>query len=160
MERINQIMAHEMYQKNRQWIEEAEADRKFCRHGLEHALDVARILYIEVLEKKLPYAKDVVYAAALLHDIGRYEQYKHKEPHHEAGARIAEQILSDSGFIKEEALMIEEAIRLHQTKEKDEADSLNELLYRADKLSRQCYNCKAYAECYWENDKKNKEVIY
>ncbi len=43
----------------------------YCRHGLEHLLDVARISYIQVLEDGLDYDENVLYAAALLHDIGK-----------------------------------------------------------------------------------------
>lgn len=160
MERMNQIMSHKLYQYHQQKIEEAETNRRFCRHGLEHALDVARILYIKVLEKGLSYSKDVVYAAAFLHDIGRNEQYQEEIPHHEAGARIAEMILSDCDFSREEILLITAAVRLHQTKECVDDSSLNELLYQADKLSRACYRCKMREECYWSEDKKNKEVLY
>ena len=38
-------------------------------------------------------SKDVVYAAALLHDVGRAEQYATGEDHDVAGARIAGEIL-------------------------------------------------------------------
>lgn len=160
MERINQLMTHPMYQKTQQNIQEAEVNRKFCRHGLEHALDVARILYIDVLEKNLPISKEVVYAAALLHDIGRYEQYEKDVPHHEAGALIAETILSECSFTNEEISLITAAIRLHKTNVKDGKDSLNALLYKADKLSRICFHCKAADECYWEETKKNATIIY
>ena len=104
MERVKQIVKHPLYQYNQQKIEEAEKDRFFCKHGREHALDVARILYIQILEHDLPIKKDVVYGTALLHDIGRWEQYEKRIPHHEAGAKIAGSILSECGYSKEEII--------------------------------------------------------
>ena len=41
----------------------------------------------------------MIYAAGLLHDIGRYEQMKKGTPHHLAGARLAERILTDCDFL-------------------------------------------------------------
>ena len=76
MKQIDQIMAHPLFKEAMCGIEDAEQDRIFCRHGMEHCLDVARILYIMVLERNLPYRKDMIYATALLHDIGRYEEYR------------------------------------------------------------------------------------
>ena len=61
-------------------INAKERDRKFCLHGIEHSLDTARIGYISILENGLPIDKELFYAAALLHDTGRYSGM----PHHEA----------------------------------------------------------------------------
>lgn len=74
-------------------IDAAEADRAFCRHGLPHALDVARIAWILNLERAYGLSRDVVYAAGLLHDVGRAGQYATGEDHDVAGVRIAEEIL-------------------------------------------------------------------
>ena len=102
MKQIDQIMAHPLFKEAMCGIEDAEQDRIFCRHGMEHCLDVARILYIMVLERNLPYRKDMIYATALLHDIGRYEEYRGQVSHHEAGGRLAKIILSECGFSQEE----------------------------------------------------------
>lgn len=160
MERIDQIMEHPCYQYNQQKIEDAEKNRIFCKHGREHALDVARIIYIQVLEKGLPIKKDVVYGTALLHDIGRWEQYEKQIPHHEAGARIAEQILAECGYSEEETALMTDAIRAHQASRDEDGNSLSELLYKADKLSRACYRCRARDECYWEDIRKNETIYY
>ena len=37
---------------------------------------------------------------------------------------------------------------------------LEEIIYKADKLSRQCFNCKAEKECYWSSEKKNFKITY
>lgn len=160
MERIDQIMIHPCYQYHQQKIDEAEQDRIFCRHGRQHALDVARIMYIQVLESNLPIKKDVVYGTALLHDIGRWEQYTKQVSHHEAGVRIAKQILADCGYQEEEIKMIADAISAHQLPGQKDGNMLSELLYRADKISRACYDCPSREACYWEDTKKNKTIHY
>jgi len=159
MIRIEQIMAHPLYIEAMAGIQDAERDRTFCRHGLEHCLDVARILYIMVLEQHLDYDKEVIYATALLHDIGRYEEYMHEISHHEAGIRLAGEILGDCDFAQDEKTMILQAIGDH--KEYDaKGQEFSRLLYQADKRCRGCYACKARKDCYWEEERKNSTIIY
>lgn len=160
MERINQIIRNACYQYHQGKVEEAEKDRIFCKHGKEHALDVARIMYIQVLEQAIPIKKDIVYATALLHDIGRWEQYEKQVSHHEAGARIAEHILSECGYDEEEISMMMDAISAHQTDKSDDKNVLSRILYKADKISRACYACPVAEACYWEDAKKNKTIHY
>lgn len=159
MKRIDQIMAHPLFKEAMCGIEDAEQDRIFCRHGMEHCLDVARILYIMVLERNLPYRKDMIYATALLHDIGRDEEYRGQVSHHEAGGRLAKIILSECGFSQEEVEQIVQAICKHKDYN-EEDDTFSQLLYRADKVSRGCYSCKAGQECYWNESKRNRTVQY
>lgn len=158
MERINQIMAHPFFVSGQKRIEELEVDRVFCRHGLSHSLDVARILYIKALENEYRIPKDILYAVALLHDIGRVAEYETKASHHEAGAKLARTILEDCGYTKEECDLITEAIASH--KEPHGKTILCKLLYEADKLSRNCFQCKAASQCYWSEEKKNREIRY
>lgn len=158
MERVNKIMTHPLFVSNQKRIEELECDRVFCRHGLNHSLDVARILYIKVLEQGLDIKKDVIYGVALLHDIGRGMEYEDGVAHHEAGAVLAKDILSDCDYTKEEQDCMMQAIKEH--KEKSEQDILCKLLFEADKLSRGCYDCKAITECYWPEERKNHIVTY
>ena len=40
------------------------------------------------------------------------------------------------------------------------SNKLEEIIYKADKLSRQCFNCKAEKECYWSKEKKNFRITY
>ena len=51
MERINKISEHPLWKLHMTQLKEAEKDRIFCKHGIEHLLDVARIAYIENLEQ-------------------------------------------------------------------------------------------------------------
>lgn len=160
MKRINQILEHPVYQQKQKRIDELEENRLFCKHGVDHALDVARILYILVLENQASYQKDVVYAAALLHDLGRCDQYEKGIPHHEASAKIAEPILKDCGYQEEEIIWIVDAIRAHEFRESTDENSLKELLFRADKLSRNCFDCKVEKDCYWPIEQKNQIIWY
>ena len=73
MERVDKILAHPEFQVYMRRIREQERTRVFCLHGIEHSLDVARIGYIKNLEQGLSFRQDVIYAMALLHDIGRCE---------------------------------------------------------------------------------------
>lgn len=93
MPRVDALVASESFRCAIAAVDEAERDRPWCRHGMPHLLDVARICWIAVLGQRLPIARDVVYAAALLHDIGRAAQYATGEPHDVAGARMAAELL-------------------------------------------------------------------
>lgn len=102
MKRVQEIWEHPLYQQNLKELTQLEADRIFCRHTPEHFLDVARLAYIFSLERGISCPRELIYCTALLHDIGRAEQYTVGTPHDEAGARIAETILSDLDFSSEE----------------------------------------------------------
>ena len=158
MDRVNQIWNHFLYQKELKKLQIQEKDREFCRHTPEHFLDVARLAYIRVLEEKLPVSKELIYCTALLHDIGRARQYEDGTPHDEAGAMIAEQILADLDFSAEEIAAVVSAIRGHRGR--TDQSVLGNLLYTADKKSRNCFSCKAEAQCYWSPAKKNMTIQY
>lgn len=159
MENVNKILRHPLYTENVRKIGELERDRIFCGHDSAHFLDVARIASLLNAEERRGVEKKLIYAAALLHDIGRGEQYVHGTPHHEAGAALAEPILADCGFAKEETEMILDAILAHRAAGEKE-NALADLIYRADKLSRPCYACAAEAECNWSKEKKNLILNY
>ncbi|MGI6020204.1 MAG: HD domain-containing protein [Lachnospiraceae bacterium] len=157
LERVNRILRHPLFEEHLRSCEAFEEDRRFCLHDIGHFMDVARIAYILCLEKKYDISKETVYAAALLHDIGRDVQYSEGTPHGKAGARIASKILEDCGFSGSEIESIAAAIAFHSGREKDvsEADALSGVIFDADKLSRKCFACKASEECKWSPEKKN-----
>ena len=158
MDRVNQIWKHPLYQTELHKLQLLEADREFCKHTPEHFLDVARLAYIRALEENYPVSKELIYCTALLHDIGRARQYEDGTPHDEAGAVIAEQILKELGFSPEEIQAIVSAIRGHRVETNQTI--LGQLIYRADKKSRNCFSCKAEPECYWSSAKKNMTIQY
>lgn len=158
MEAIERIRNHPVFRECYEKLEEAEKTRQFCRHQMTHLLDVARIAYIRNLEENLGIKKELVYAAALLHDIGKYRQYADGTPHEQAGAGIAGRILKDTGsFSEEENQMILQAVLEHR-RSKEGMSVLGSLLYESDKLSRACYICPSEPECNWSREKKNMEI--
>lgn len=158
MERVNKIFLHPLYQESLAEIDCLEQDRVFCGHGLVHVLDVARLAYILCLEEGLEIGRETVYAAALLHDIGRHLQYTQGIPHHQASAKIACQILPQCGFSREEQDTILEAISSHRNPEN--SSDWCRAFYRADKLSRSCYSCQSQSACDWPKEKKNLKITY
>lgn len=105
-------------------------------------------------------SEELIYATALLHDVGRHLQYREGIPHEKASAKIAPQILQRCGFSRKEEAEIVDAIAHHRDKSiKDEA-SLRGILYRADKMSRSCFACLAQEQCDWSREKKNMELRY
>ena len=159
MTRVQSIWQHPLYQKHLTALTRLEADRIFCRHTPEHFLDVARLAYIFALERGLDCSRELIYCTALLHDIGRAEQYTTGTPHDEAGVSIAGQILSDLNFTEEEKSQILNAIGEHRSS-KGNLPLLSQLIYEADKKSRMCFLCPAEKECYWDLSKKNMSIQY
>jgi uncharacterized protein len=159
LQRINCILQNEKFKEYIKRNQAQEINREFCHHDIEHFLDVARIAYIKVLENKLEIEKDIVYATALLHDIGRWMQYETGISHEKAGVQLALEILKECSFNEEEIGLIVKAIGDHRNSE-NLKNSLSELLYSSDKLSRSCFNCRAYKECNWSNEKKNNTIKY
>ena len=161
MKKVNAILAHPLYRECYARLEELEKDRIFCRHQMTHLLDVARIAYISNMEQGLGIEKEVIYAAALLHDIGKYVQYEDGTPHEQSGEKIASEILGSlsekDAFSDEENRMVLTAIRGHR-RLREGAEVLEKLLYTSDKASRMCFACPAEGECDWSTEKKNMEL--
>lgn len=158
MKKIDQIIAHPLFRMSMEKIKTLEAQRRFCCHGITHSLDVARIAYIRVLEQGMDYSKEVLYGTALLHDIGRWQQYTEGIPHHEASKELAERILGDTDFDDNEKKQILEGIRCHRSLEEAWDDSFAAVIYEADKQSRICWLCEAYEDCYWPDERKNRSI--
>lgn len=160
MDRINRILNHPLFQNCTEQIAGLEESRIFCGHDMSHLLDVARLAYIFTLEEGLGMDRERIYAAALLHDIGRHIQYLEGTPHQEAGLPLAKEILADCGFSAEESREISEAIGRHRDKTAAAEKNLSGVLYRADKMSRSCFSCAAEKECDWSREKKNLALKY
>ncbi len=158
MKKVNQIMNHPLFVEAMAGISQYEEDRIYCGHDFQHALDVARVGYIYVLERGLAIDKSLIYAFGLLHDIGRYKQYKYGEPHHEASKDMAGIIMVDAGFGVEDVCTVQQAILKHRQSEVLDDDDFASIMYEADKASRACYRCEAAGTCYWDNSKKNRQI--
>ena len=160
VDRIQRIQKNPVFQDLYIKLQNAEAGRIFCKHTMEHFLDVARLMYIFCLEDGESINKDVVYATALLHDLGRYDQMTSGTPHNVAGVEIAGNVLKESGFTDDEILSIQKAIAGHRAPHGVDADKLTAYLYRADKMSRNCFSCAVRSECNWPDEKKNEWIVF
>ncbi len=158
MERVDRILRHPIFRQTLTELDELERERIFCHHGLEHLLSVARIMTIRAQETGSAISREMLYAAALLHDIGRVAQYRTGEPHETAGTEIASAILTDCGFTAQERTQILAAIAVHRGG--GEGDDLAGLLCWADKASRPCWSCPAAADCNWPEEKRNHTLEY
>jgi uncharacterized protein len=158
MDLVNKIVRNELYQTCLKQIEELETHRVYCKHNMAHFIDVARIAYILNLEHQLSYDKTIIYAAALLHDVGKHEQYLYQIPHEIAGSRIAREILLQCGCNASDIDTIIVAIVSHRELNEKEIMNLNSIIYHADKMSRACYSCKVQESCNWDRTKKNMNI--
>jgi uncharacterized domain HDIG len=156
MNRVNAILNHEMFQMYIKKIAIYEKERIFCRHDIEHSLSVARIMYIQSLEKRMDIKKDMIYAAALLHDIGRASAYETGKPHAIEAEIPAKTILKQCGYNAEETEHISSAILNHH--HANDEEGFGGLLNYADKISRNCFLCSASNDCNWSEEKRNHGV--
>lgn len=156
MKRAQRILNDPEFLRNVQMNEACEKERKFCTHGLSHFLDVARIAYILNFENGLSLDKEKIYAAALLHDIGKWKQYEDGTPHEKSGAELAAPILRNAGFLQDDIREITEAVSAHREPESAPAKNLTGVLFCADKLSRNCLFCGAKEDCHRAH--KNSEI--
>ena len=76
MEYVARLLHQEQYRKTVKKIARLEADRIYCRHNMEHFMDVARLAQIRNLKEQLGLDEEMIYLYALLHDIGRMKEYE------------------------------------------------------------------------------------
>jgi len=166
MERVNRLLAAPAFGEHLARIEKMEAQRHFCRHHLAHSLDVARLCWIFLLEAGVEAGeavpRDVVYGAALLHDLGRGLEDDATGCHAARSAELAEPLLEAAGYTREERRLMADAIREHRRGEGEEfSSSLGYYLRRADKHSRLCFQCRARQACYkLEEMPQGRELLY
>lgn len=147
--RVNRILDHPLFKEYSLKNAQAEVNRTFCKHGFDHGLSVARIAYIYLLEEKgALISKELVYAAAVLHDLGRWQEYATGEDHALVAIELVQPILKDSGFMPEEAKIILQGIREHRLDPKQEISLLGRALAYADDWARDCRSCMCQTECY------------
>jgi len=160
MKRIELIMNNPFFQQCMEKNTAKEVERKFCKHDLQHMIDVSRITYILVLEHgdfrqfvqehrlvSRQAAKELIYAAGLLHDIARWREYETGEDHAMVGADYAQEVLARCDFSPHEIKIIARAIHEHRTVVEN-MSFLGERLYRADNLARACSQCDVRDLCY------------
>ncbi len=159
METVQKILNHPQFKKYMELNSQAEKDRKFCRHDIQHVMDVARVAYIISLENKYDLSKEIIYITALLHDIAKWKQYSQKVDHAAEGAVLAREILDDLNMDKGDTEMILDAIAKHRKKE-GHSTPLSKVLYEGDKSCRQCISCIMVEECNWFANGRIPELYY
>ncbi|MDE5768094.1 MAG: HD domain-containing protein [Oscillospiraceae bacterium] len=160
LEVTNLILANATYLRELELLNVLEQHRIFCKHDMAHFLDVARIAMLLCQEEQIPADPDVIYSAALLHDIGRTEEYQHHIPHDLASVHKAESILEEIACEETKKQKILNLIRHHRHPDHPNQDPalLESIFYRADKKSRLCFCCPACSQCNWTQDKKNMQI--
>ncbi|HMM07088.1 MAG TPA: HD domain-containing protein [Clostridiales bacterium] len=153
--KMGRLLRSPQYKEYMDQISRCEETRRFCRHDRNHCWETARTAYILYLTGEVPCgelesfspeaAKEMIYAAAFLHDIGRFKEYADEALDHSVeGAVLARPLLFEAGFSDAESRLILKAIAHHRKKD---GAGFDLLLYRADKESRPCYDCPVLAEC-------------
>lgn len=154
MKRVMATVNHPIFISEYEKITDTEQNRIFCKHNIDHFIDVARIAYILSMERNLFLDKEIIYVTALLHDIGRsYDE------HEVASAQIAGKILEEAGFDSSEIKEICDAVSQHR-RGSDTTTELAAIINEADKLSRRCFDCPAVSQCNWNDDLKNMSIKY
>lgn len=115
---------------------EAECRKPSSKYGYEpfpyHFTSVAE--YAGRLADELGGDREVILIAAWLHDIGSI--VRGREDHHETGAEIAREKLSELGYPEEGIALVEKCIRNHRGSVPSERMSLEEqIVAEADVLS-------------------------
>lgn len=162
LKRVNKILANREYLLLLSSLEETEKARQFCSHHFDHLLDVARLGYILLLEESSPFiSRDMVYAAGLLHDIGRPDEHLTGADHALKSAELAGPILEEAGYKTAERQLIMKAIAQHRLKGQDGAhrSPLSRALARADGFSRLCFRCDARSGCRRLEQQPHKERL-
>lgn len=153
----NRLLHNPEYLSMVRQLESLESERIYCRHDLVHFLDVARIAQLMAMESALSLSPDVIYTTALLHDLGRIDEYTDGTAHHEASYQKAKIFLKELSFSDEEKALILSAIKNHR---QENGNPFNKIFYQADKRSRLCFNCPAETTCNWQASKKNFSIDY
>ncbi|MDY6826292.1 MAG: HD domain-containing protein [Bacillota bacterium] len=162
MERVNKILASREYRDHLERNALREGSRLFCQHHFEHLLTVARLTYLLLIEEGCPFiTRETAYAAGLLHDIGRWQEYDNGTDHALASAELARTILEKVGFSNSEMELITRAIAQHRLKslEQQHLSPLSKALAKADQYSRLCFGCQTRSECHTLDRQPHKEEL-
>lgn len=148
MKRLKKVFETPQFIRYQEWTRQWELERPYCCHNEQHFLDTARIAWILVLEGGHNFRRDIVYAAAFLHDTARWKEYEDgRYDHAVESALLAGPILQEAGFGMEEIEIISTAIAEHRQSPGDCSSELGRILSEADKLSRRCWSCAASDGC-------------
>lgn len=159
MKYVERLMLSQTFLDIRKQLDKQEQTRAFCKHGLDHSLDVARIAQLMNLEFGFLQDKEEIYLSALLHDLGRVEEYERGIQHQKAGYEIARKLLGEIQYplhLWEPVLQrVLEHRHLNICNEEITADNF---FWFADKRSRNCFVCQQSQDCNWKTEKKTKTI--
>ena len=113
-------------------------------------------LYRTCLSKIALFERDRIFCG---HDMAHFLDVD-GTPHQLAGLPFAKELMERYGYEEEEKARILRAIENHRNRAVREEKSLTGIIYRADKMSRSCFGCKAEKECDWSPEKKNLRIEY
>lgn len=139
-------------------LEIRERDRVYCRHDFSHSMDVARLGYLYALEEGLALDKEQFYLTALLHDIGRIDEYRYGISHAEAGKKLAGEILLHIGYPAEKIPAILSAIGGHPGRcfcWKDGGRDPVRAFEKGGSKIPPCFACHAADTCKWSVERRN-----
>lgn len=124
-------MQKEMYSKIEEYM-------LLCMNdGAHDSQHIYRVLYFALdIAKDYAVDKDILIAAALLHDIGRGAQYKNPECDHAVvGAAMAQDFLTGLGWDENKAAWVSDCIATHRFRNSNPPASFEaKILFDADKL--------------------------
>ncbi|MDD6193938.1 MAG: HD domain-containing protein [Lachnospiraceae bacterium] len=167
-EQIDRLLQHPIYRARLECLQELEQDRIYCGHNLEHFMAVGRIAEQVAAANRLLLSKEVIWGAALLHDMGRVEQYQQGISHEKASEAFAREILFSLNWEASDIDVVCEAVSSHGHRQcaqdrwerMSELVSLTEVISFADQFSRKCYQCTVADTCKWTEEEKIKRVYF
>ena len=125
-------MTKSEYQKLENYMLECMSD---SAHDCEH---VYRVLYValDIADHESEVDMDVLITAALLHDIGRKEQFENPTLcHAQVGAEKSQKYLLENGYDAEFAEKVANCIRVHRYRNSNPPQTIEEkILFDADKI--------------------------
>lgn len=166
MEYVARLLQSRQFRQLVRELEELEKDRQYCRHDFAHFMDVARLAVLVNLEQNLGLEQEMIYLTALLHDLGRVQEYQYGISHEIAGEEIAVQLLNEIGYPSGKMQVIRGAVSCHRGNcmesgriQGESGQQLQEdftkLIRQADKKVRPCFFCRAQSDCKWNVEKRN-----
>ena len=164
--KYQKILEHKQYQDYLGKLNQLEQNRIYCKHDLNHLLDVARICTILAQEQGITIDKNIVYAASLLHDIGRFNPSVAK--HEQLSGEIALRVLPECDYSDDEIAQVIDLIHSHRGRDSvkhiremrlEKQLDLKDCFRLADQLSRNCFCCQASDTCKWKVEERNQVVL-
>lgn len=159
MKYVERLIRSQTFLDIQKQLDKQEQTRRFCKHGLDHSLDVARIAQLMNLELGFLQEKEEIYLSALLHDLGRVEEYESGIPHQSASFETAKKLLEEIQYpIHLWEPILQRVLEHRHLNISNEEITKDNFFWFADKRARNCFVCQQKDECNWKTEKKTKTV--